>query len=549
MKKTKKYFIYSTIIVLFTALFFSCKNDIENAVATITGTSTSDVLDAQAWYNKNRQETFAIGFEKVKSSQKKITAKPDWKHAYSIKYDGYTAVHTPLSSTGKFSFVTPENKQAYEATGDDRYLKTFTQMVVINEKKDNRTYAFLMTLIPDKAYIESTHFAALKSNYRKWQKGYSGYVYYHTIDGRFNNGWKFANGKVIKRVAQVDENGINISMGVRSKVTSATVCNTTQQEIWTMNCSSWATTYEYQGVYQPYTYFSDCGDWSFEGYQYTTECYDDGTGGGGSGSDDTSDGGSSGAGTSTSDGGYTVPYVPYRTDCPPSAETNATTVNNVLSYNDPTYATSNIASSVNTLSGYAGNESIEWCLSVSKENDNYWLDHDGTQMLFTSNSATSVSINTTATTYLIVHCHVGNDLTTPSPLDVICLCKKHNGISPNIYGNVVLAKDGSESVIYVSDPVAFSNFCTSIKNDLTFNQDTNGYFQTGSDYANTYNAVYKQLTDWNYTQSVANSYALSYVLDNFNTGLKISYRPSATDQFKEQETICLNGYYSPSICQ
>jgi len=158
MKKQKKYFIYSIIIVLFTALFFSCKTDLENAVASITGSPDNEVAAAQEWYNKARLDTLAIGIARVKSSKPEFSAKPDWKHAYSVKDDGYSAVHTPLSTNGRFSFVTAENKQAYEATGDARYISTFTQMVVINEKKDNRKYAFLMTLVPDKAYLESTRF-------------------------------------------------------------------------------------------------------------------------------------------------------------------------------------------------------------------------------------------------------------------------------------------------------------------------------------------------------------------------------------------------------
>lgn len=274
MKKTKKYFIYSTIIILFTALFYSCKNDIENVVASITGSPDDEVAAAQEWYNKTQQDTLAIGIARVKSSKTKFSAKPDWKHAYSIKNDGYSAVHTPLSTKERFSFVTAENKQAYEATGDERYISIFTQMVVINEKKDNKTYAFLMTLVPDKAYLESTHFAAFSSNYRKWQKGYSGYVFYHTLDGKFNNGWKFENGKITMSATQVDENGVDISMGAKRKVSSGTICTTLTYEIWTARCQYTYTISETQGI-QNLT-IGTCGSYDYQGNQYLVTCYDDG---------------------------------------------------------------------------------------------------------------------------------------------------------------------------------------------------------------------------------------------------------------------------------
>jgi len=151
-------------------------------------------------------------------------------------------------------------------------------MVVINEKKDNRKYAFLMTLVPDKAYLESTHFAAFSSNYRKWQKGYSGYVFYHTLDGKFNNGWKFENGKVTMSATQVDENGVDISMGARRKASSGTICTTLTLDFWTQFCMNQYMFTEHNGVQNsPNTPSTlNCGSWDQQASMYLVVCYDDG---------------------------------------------------------------------------------------------------------------------------------------------------------------------------------------------------------------------------------------------------------------------------------
>jgi len=524
-------------------------------VASITGSSDYKVSDAQEWYNKSRQETFAIGLARVKSSKRKFSAKPDWKHAYGVKYDGYTAVHTPLNTMGKFSFVTPENKQAYEATGDARYINTFTQMVVINEKKKNRTYAFLMTLVPDKVYLESTHFAAFSSNYRKWQKGYSGYVYYHTIDGRFNNGWKFENGKVIKRVTQVDENGIDISMGVRRKVSSQIVCNTYQQEIYSQNCNNGYTTYEYQGT-QNYSFWSNCSSWYFDGYQYFTECYDDGTGGGGGGGDGGQGGGGggggdSGAGSGTSNGGYTAAAVGTRTNCDNLSATNTTYLNYVLTFNGTACPTSNVGSYVNTLRDYATTSSVEQGFCVNYDSGQYWMYDNNQNGVFCSGTQNQVSLGFSNNTYLAGHTHVYGDLTTPSPKDVIWLCNAYLGGATNINANVVFAYDGSESAIYVNNPVLFEDFCESLANDPNFTNIAGAYFPVGSEYEAAYNVVNNQLRFFQgFSESVANSYALTYVLDHYNTGLKIGYRPNSTSQYKEQYTEDNQSYqfFVPQIC-
>jgi len=261
MKKTKKYFIYSTIIVLFTALFFACKNDFENAVSKITGTPDSAVLDAQAWYNSTiKQDTLSLGLVKVKGTKKNMAAKPDWKHTYTIREKDYTAVHVQLFMKGTFSFVTPENKKAYEATGNERYIKTFTRMVVLTNKKDKKTTGFLMTLIPDKAYIESTHFDALRSNYKQWQKGFSGFVFYHTLDGKFANGWQFADGKAIKVVTQNSDTDLNVNMGAKKKVAAETQCTDYYYEMYAQDCTDWTSNGEYVTTV--------CGGVYFDGYEY-----------------------------------------------------------------------------------------------------------------------------------------------------------------------------------------------------------------------------------------------------------------------------------------
>jgi len=152
-------------------------------------------------------------------------------------------------------------------------------MVVLTNKKDKSTVGFLMTLVPDKAYYESTHFDALRSNYKQWQKGYSGYVFYHTLDGKFNNGWKFANGKVIKKVTQTSNDDIDIDMGAKKKAASNFICTTETWIVWYQTCTT--------VIYSSESFYIDCGEYYY-GYSFTTtNCVDDGTGentGGGSSS-------------------------------------------------------------------------------------------------------------------------------------------------------------------------------------------------------------------------------------------------------------------------
>jgi len=421
------------------------------------------------------------------------------------------------------------------------YISTFTQMVVINEKKDNRKYAFLMTLVPDKAYLESTHFAAFSSNYRKWQKGYSGYVFYHTLDGKFNNGWKLENGKVTMSVTQVDEDGVDISMGARRKVTSGTICTTLSIPVWSADCQYAYVNSETYGLLTNYP--GTCVNYQFQGNQYLSICYDDGL------SAPATTPTTPTSGTGSPNAGYTGPAVKIRTDCASLSTATTSLLEYALTYNGTAYPTSNVATWVSTLRGYASSQSDEYGFSINYENGDYWIYDKNPNGVFCSGSQTLIDIGFMDNAYLQGHTHVNGDLTTPSPRDFITVCNLYLKGATNIHGNVVFAYDGSESMVYVDDQTKFQAFCASIASNMSL-RNTGALFPVGSVYANTYDAVYAQLTEvQNYSASIANSYALTYVLDNYNTGIKISYRSDKTTQFKQQYTDDNSyNYYIPYKC-
>ena len=72
-------------------------------------------------------------------------------------------------------------------------------------------------------------------------------------------------------------------------------------------------------------------------------------------------------------------------------------------------------------------------------------------------------------------------------------------------------------------------------------------FQTGTTWGTDYNSVYSKLISLGFLQNDAQSYALSFVLDKYNTGLKIYEKKNGN--FKEQKTETSGNSYSPKICQ
>ena len=124
---------------------------------------------------------------------------------------------------------------------------------------------------------------------------------------------------------------------------------------------------------------------------------------------------------------------------------------------------------------------------------------------------------------------------------------RERGGAYEIYANLIFAADGSESVLYVEDKLAFSNFCD-INNPIV---SADAKFQPGSKYDGDYQSVYGSLISQKYSPSIANSYALAYVLDKYKTGIKISTRSNKYELFKQQKTelSTTNNTFTPTKCQ
>ena len=126
-------------------------------------------------------------------------------------------------------------------------------------------------------------------------------MFYHTLDGEFNNAWRFANGKVIKEVTQVVGTDLDLNMKARKKVATDVTCVYTTYEVWSQNCTDYYTNGEYDAT--------ACGEWYSDGTNTDVECHSSGdtvgntggntgvdpnggyTGGGGTGGNNNSGGG------------------------------------------------------------------------------------------------------------------------------------------------------------------------------------------------------------------------------------------------------------------
>jgi hypothetical protein len=204
--------------------------------------------------------------------------------------------------------------------------------------------------------------------------------------------------------------------------------------------------------------------------------------------------------------------------------------------------------SVNSLRSFAKNSSYEYGSTINFGDERFYTSLYGSTLTVTTDlSSTSLGLSHSEHTVMFAHTHPIGALSSPSPLDAILLAQVYNKGANSIYCNVVFAADGSEHIVYVYDRTAFKAFCNDLQN-VSFFEKNGSYFKTGSIYETDYNSAYNSLLNGGFSQSIANSYALTYVLDKYNTGIKIAARHSPNHQFKEQKTNIINNQYQPSKC-
>ena len=186
MRKT----VLRRVFLLFLLAAFAC---VEREYLSDSGKALT-VDAARQWYEANRGSKTNVTLRAGKED--KLMLRPKWEHSSSGKNATFEVVETAITSDRAFSIVDDERKGKYEETGDSRYLLSKTTLVVRKNRNTGETEGFLMTIIPDLSYLESTHFEPFKKNsYLERDKKLSGHIFYHDMEGRFVNGWRYEDGK------------------------------------------------------------------------------------------------------------------------------------------------------------------------------------------------------------------------------------------------------------------------------------------------------------------------------------------------------------------
>ena len=188
------------IALIIIRLFYACYD--EDSDVDMPREESAVVAEARPLYQECVGNVVQI-FTRTGSPAMMI--KPEWKWVSMEKNEDYLALEIGKVSERGFYFVDPVASEKAKATGKSKYSQSKTSFVYLKDRKMEESYMFLMTISPTLDYMEKTNFKPFKKNsYLKRDKDFSGLIFYHDLQGKFVNGWRYKDGEIVSEITLID---------------------------------------------------------------------------------------------------------------------------------------------------------------------------------------------------------------------------------------------------------------------------------------------------------------------------------------------------------
>lgn len=174
---------------------------------------------AKSWYNQHRPTVLTL--KSANLTKDRGEARPDWGNAFSSKNDKFEVVEVSLISNLGFANVSKDAYDLWKSSNNVRYVESLPRLVIVKDKKTKKLDCFIMTISGDKEYLEKTDFNLSKNTYLNRDKNFSGQIFFHTLSGKFANGWKYKEGKITHSLKTSDDPGHSLDVQ-RTAVTCTT---------------------------------------------------------------------------------------------------------------------------------------------------------------------------------------------------------------------------------------------------------------------------------------------------------------------------------------
>lgn len=250
---------FGIAMVFLTAVFIACEQELfDKDDGSLT------VEDAQSWFNANQPEFLVLKSGDMSKRTKVI--KPTWRGAYASKNRKVEVVETHIMANGAFGFATKDAFSEWLATDNPGYLTSMSRIVVMKYKDTGEIVSFIMTIVGNKEYLEKKDFKLWDNDYTMKDDDFSGLVLYHSLKGKFVNGWRYTEGVVTHKVK------LDFDMDVKLRLKGSYYdCTTVPVYGWFQDCTTnnWSVT---MGETTTYNSETTCDDPYMDYVGTSVEC-------------------------------------------------------------------------------------------------------------------------------------------------------------------------------------------------------------------------------------------------------------------------------------
>lgn len=222
MKKKRLLFAFGTLAFLLyacvqDALFTDEQQELPNELAAGKNRELS-VAAAKEWYVNNGSPVTRMGV--TQSNVSGILVTPSWNHAKEWKKGKYEVVEASLRSNMNVILYDEETKiQKKKMSKKEKgRVMNVARTVILKDITTGEIITFNMIFIGSLNYLMK-HDDLSDNNYLHRVPHFDGMVLYFCPSGEFVNGWKYKNGKIIKRLSPVLDEAAALSDTLSSATT------------------------------------------------------------------------------------------------------------------------------------------------------------------------------------------------------------------------------------------------------------------------------------------------------------------------------------------
>lgn len=479
------------------------------------------ISNAQAWYEEN----FGMkpGLKSI-SDETQAMFSPQWQNGQLFSDSNWYVVESPMEFSEKkqLKFTTNTVSDYINNQGDFSAVKQIQQLVVMRNKHTGVTCSFIMFIVPELEYMNSGTFD--ENNFVIRNDDLDGLVLYYTVEGDFMNGWVYEKGKLTS--ALIKEGNSPSMFRTKSLTFNSRYCYGFTE-----------LTYVDDGEPEYISGVMCKGNWGWTNDPIDRE---DVSGPGGPSFENIGIYQGTGGYNNSNNSNNQDKKPEKRTDCSGSATQNANNAQNAQK-------APNVLVNMNFLREYAKGKENEWSMLIDSQYGSYKTSE------LKEGRPGSASLRPNANTVYDVHTHnddkrEGYNVYTGFSVGDIYGTFDTSYEYSNYKGCIVIAYDGSEYLLAVDDRERLQKFWGNTTNRDLFKSGDNTIFKDGK-MNQDYEDIRRYLDKQGYSVDDAHDYALSYLLDKYFTGLKISKKEKGENSFKETKTEkSTTNEYKPTKC-